>query len=70
MNDTSAHGGALEKTSGRRPNERNTQHGLQGADLRVRLASVLDELEAGDAGIDAAVEILLRLLEDLDREAA
>jgi hypothetical protein len=35
----------------------------------VRLASVLDELEAGDAGIDAAVELLLVLLEDLDREA-
>jgi hypothetical protein len=70
MKDTSAHRGALEKTSGRRQIERSTLEGLQAADLRVRLASVLDELEGGDAGIDTAVEILLVLLEDLDRTAA
>lgn len=66
MNDERLRRGALE-SSGRRRSERNTRHGLQAADLRVRIASVLDELEAGDAGIDAAVELLLRLLEDLDR---
>jgi hypothetical protein len=50
MNDTSAHSGALEKTSGRRPPECNAQRGLQAADLRVRLASVLDELGVLDHG--------------------
>lgn len=54
------------ETSGRRPEHRNTPHGLQALELRVRLATVLDELENGDAGIEATVEILLRLLEDLD----
>jgi hypothetical protein len=61
--------GRSRKTSGQASSEGNTQHGLQTGDLRVRLASVLDELEAGDDGIDATVEILLRLLEDIDREA-
>jgi len=46
--------------------KQTAQHGLQLADLRIRLAGVLDELEAGDAGVDAAVELLLSLLEDLD----
>jgi hypothetical protein len=44
--------------------------GLSVADLRVRLAAVLDELEAGDAGVDLAIELLLQLLEDLDLVAA
>jgi hypothetical protein len=55
---------------GERHFEDSASVGLSAVDLRLRLAAVLDELEAGDAGIDAAVELLLRLLEDLDYVAA
>jgi hypothetical protein len=49
MEDTSAHSGALEKTSGRRPIERNTRQGLQSADKRGHPAPsivVVFELES------------------------
>ena len=55
------------ETSGRRPSERSTLAGLQATselELRERLVTVVDALDAGDS--DTAAINVRWLLEDLD----